>query len=64
MLTTALRSTRPITNNRSCNATDDSTDQGDRRQANQAVAVSAVGLALAGGIDLALALFTARANAA
>jgi len=42
----------------SCNATDDSTDQGDRRQANQAMAVSAVGLALAGGIELALALFT------
>lgn len=42
----------------SCSTTDDSADREDRRQANRAVAVSAAGLALTGGIELLLALFT------
>jgi cation diffusion facilitator family transporter len=33
-------------------------ERGDRRAANRAVAVSAIGLALTGGIELALAIFT------
>ena len=42
----------------SCSTTDQSLDRDHRRQANRAIAVSAAGLALTGGIELVLALFT------
>ncbi len=42
----------------SCNTADSARDREHRRQANRALAVSAAGLALAGGLELMLALFT------
>lgn len=42
----------------SCGTSNDDTDRDHRRQANQAIGVSAVGLAITGGVELCLALFT------
>jgi len=42
----------------SCSTTEPNDESDDRRQAKRAIAVSAIGLALTGGVELTLALFT------